>query len=66
MLPSRVIALSALRGGILHPLCAGSTDTQRMRAVMRWCVKRGRVAIVPDLAGPKGLADNVLVTVGKQ
>lgn len=52
--------------GQLRPLCVGSTDAPRMRAFMHWCADHGRVASVPDLAGPQGLADQVLVTVARQ
>lgn len=52
--------------GQLRPLCAGATDAERMRAFMHWCVERGRAVTVPDLAGPNGLANQVLITIGRQ
>lgn len=58
--------LKRIPWGQLRPLCAGSTDAQRMSAFMRWCVDHGRIASVPDLAGPQGLADQVLVTIARQ
>lgn len=52
--------------GRLRPLCDGATDTERMHAFMFWCVRNGRVATAPDLAGPTGLPDAAMISIGRQ
>lgn len=52
--------------GRLRPLWGGVTDADRMRAFMLWCVRHGRVATAPDLAGPTGLPDAATISIGRQ
>ncbi|WP_141667942.1 hypothetical protein [Burkholderia sp. MSMB1552] len=52
--------------GQLRPLLGGATDRERMHAFMLWCVKHGRVATAPDLAGPAGLPDAAMISIGRQ
>lgn len=51
--------------GQIRPLCAGVDDAHRMHNFMRWLAERGRTVTVPDLAGPDGLSDSVLVSISR-
>lgn len=58
--------VTQVQWGTIRPLCVGNTDAERMRNFMRWLVGYGRVASVPDLAGPNGLSDAALISIGRQ
>ncbi|ENH6338928.1 hypothetical protein ABWH74_002259 [Burkholderia vietnamiensis] len=51
--------------GQLRPLCDGANDIERMHAFMLWCARNGRVATAPDLAGPTGLPDAAVISIGR-